>query len=548
MTTAALHVDPALAESARLASENARLRAQLDAALEEIAVLRREIAAQRREMATMRHDADTRAAELTAEIARLADLVAKGNDRIAELLAIAKRKNRKEKPPKPPQPPRAVDPAAAAAFAKRPVPPEPPPPEERKKKPPRPTGRHPLPAHLPAVESTLVPKCSCCGGDAPIVDEVVEEKLTVEVKAHQRRITRRKTVYCVKCGVRTTAEAPPAPFERSAITCEWLAWFAAQKYQLLVPPDRIRRYLGAQGLAIAQSTLVSWDDRAGELLDTIDGEHWKELRRGPWMQADATGLKVIVKGLDKSHNGYLEVFKRDAIVVFQYTPEKSGDTFAAKFVGFEGILLTDAEHRHNRVYDNPKILEAGCNAHFRRKLRDAEAVQPVLAFEAGKFVSAIYDIEEIARKQGLTDEALRTARQACRPVYDDLAKWIAAVEPTLVPSDPLAGAIRYFTNHRAALTRFIDHPEIPIDNSASEREYQPIAKLRLNMLFAGGTDAAHRDAVLLGIAATCRNLGVDLTAYLVWAFERRGTARERFGNLPASALTPAAYLRAVDTS
>ena len=32
-------------------------------------------------------------------------------------------------------------------------------------------------------------------------------------------------------------------------------------------------------------------------------------------------------------------------------------------------------------------------------------------------------------------------------------------------------------------------------------------------------------AVLLGIAETCRNVGIDLLAYLVWAFERRGTGR-----------------------
>ena len=35
----------------------------------------------------------------------------------------------------------------------------------------------------------------------------------------------------------------------------------------------------------------------------------------------------------------------------------------------------DAEHRHNAVYLDGRVIEAGCNAHVRRKLRDAEAVQ-----------------------------------------------------------------------------------------------------------------------------------------------------------------------------
>ncbi len=37
-------------------------------------------------------EANARVAELTAEVGRLADLVAKSNDRITELLAIAQRK------------------------------------------------------------------------------------------------------------------------------------------------------------------------------------------------------------------------------------------------------------------------------------------------------------------------------------------------------------------------------------------------------------------------------------------------------------------------
>ena len=48
---------------------------------------------------------------------------------------------------------------------------------------------------------------------------------------------------------------------------------------------------------------------------------------------------------------------------------------------------------------------------------------------------------------------------------------------------------------------------------------------------------------LLGIVATCRNLGVDPLGYLAWAFTRLGTHRDIY-NLSAAELTPAAYARA----
>ena len=103
-------------------------------------------------------------------------------------------------------------------------------------------------------------------------------------------------------------------------------------------------------------------------------------------------------------------------------------------------------------------------------------------------------------------------------------------------------AVRYYKNHREALFRFIDDPEVPIDNSPTEREFQNVAKLRLNMLFAGSTEGAHRACVLLGIVATCRAIGVPAQTYLAWAFERLGTHRDVFG-LDVPDITPAAFKR-----
>ena len=106
------------------------------------------------------------------------------------------------------------------------------------------------------------------------------------------------------------------------------------------------------------------------------------------------------------------------------------------------------------------------------------------------------------------------------------------------------GSAAYYKNHRDALFRFIDDPLVPIDNSPTEREFQNVAKLRLNMLFAGSAEGAHRACVLLGIIATCRALRVPAQAYLAWAFERLGTHRAVF-DLPLQALTPAAFKKAL---
>ncbi len=161
--------------------------------------------------------------------------------------------------------------------------------------------------------------------------------------------------------------------------------------------------------------------------------------------------------------------------------------------------------------------------------------------EGGRFIGAMYGEEDKAAKAGLTGRnLLRHRRKYIKPIVRDFRKWLDAVAPTLLPSEPLAVAVRYYLNHHEALFRFVDDASVPIDNSPTEREFQNVAKLRLNMLFAGSTEGAHRACVLLGIVATCRAIGVPVQAYLTWAFERLGTHREVFG-LDLADMTPAAF-------
>jgi hypothetical protein len=288
-------------------------------------------------------------------------------------------------------------------------------------------------------------------------------------------------------------------------------------------------------------TLVSLIEHAADSLAPVDGLHWRQLLSRTWMATDGTGLKVLIPQLPTAHNGYIELYRNRELAVFQYEADKSSDAVVSKLTPFRGTLTADAEHRFNAVFASGRVTESGCNAHGRRKFRDAEETQPVLAVEGGEFIGAMYGEEEKAQQLGLTGPALLEHRQRfIRPIANDFERWLTAVEPTLLPSEQLMTAVRYYKNHGDALFRFIDDPDVPIDNSPTEREFQNVAKLRLNMLFAGSTEGAHRACVLLGIAATCRAIGVPVQAYLTWAFERLGTHRDQFG-LELHEMTPAAY-------
>ena len=63
-------------------------------------------------------------AALRVTLAQLVETIAKLNERVAELLAVAQRKQRKPSPPKSPEPPPSIEGDAKLAFESRPKPPE----------------------------------------------------------------------------------------------------------------------------------------------------------------------------------------------------------------------------------------------------------------------------------------------------------------------------------------------------------------------------------------------------------------------------------------
>jgi transposase len=404
-------------------------------------------------------------------------------------------------------------------------------------------GRRLPPAHLPAeTETHTVDGCGACGGRT-LKRDVLETVLYTVIQAHvRRRVIRRERVLCADpdCHQPTTAPMPPMPCQRALYDCRFLAWLVMMKFSLLVPLDRVRTHLQSQGIDIAMGTLVHLISRAASLGDAVDGEHWRQLRAGDHICFDGTGLKTLVSGQSKAWDAYLEVFTRDELTVFQFDVTKHADGLRHRLAGFTGMVVCDAESRN--AAGTPGLLASNCNAHPLRKLRDAERAQPHLAAQGQRFIRALYDLEELAELQGLDGAELVAFRQRrSRRVLRRFRQWLYGVlKRNLPPTDPVQRVARYYLKHFDDLSRYIDHAHLPLDNNASEREFQRHAKLRFASLFAGSTEGGHRWATLLGVVRTAQKCEVDIEAYLTWMFERHGSHRKKFA-IPVAQLTPMAY-------
>jgi transposase len=403
-------------------------------------------------------------------------------------------------------------------------------------------GRRRPPPHLPAVEEHHeVCACAHCGSGV-LKRDVLETEVYSVVTCHpRRRVIRRERVVCSNpdCGEATTAPMPPMPCQRALYDCAFIAWLVTMKFAFLMPLDRIQAMLASKRVYITMGTLVHLVERATALADAVDGEHMKQLKAGKYICFDGTGLKVLMPGQSKAWDGYLEVFTREELTVFTFDLTKHADELRDRLSKVTAVLVTDAESRNKAAA--PDATFAHCNAHVVRKLRDATKVQPVLAKQGLAFLDALYEIEEEAKERGLTGEELLAHRQTGRPILERYETWLREIaEGDLPPSDPIRKIANYVLKHWDGLTRFIDDPDVPIDNNQAEREFQRHAKLRLASLFAGSVEGAHRWATLLGVVRTAQKHDLDVQAYLTWLFERRGTHRARFG-MTAAELTPAAY-------
>lgn len=529
----------------------------------------------KKETARLRAERDQafrRMAKLQTSMDRLTEMLAKQNDRLDELVSMLRRReaqlkrveaeNRKlrrklgldDPDPEPTAAPEPADDASSddddtppddagdrpATSASRPTDTS----DSTSKARPRARGgRRAPPEHLPAeIERHDVGACAHCGGRAFKRDVLTTSVYTVVPSHVRRRIIHRERVICADpdCHLPTTAPMPPMPCERALYDCRFLAWLVVMKFALLVPLDRIRTHLQSQGVDIAMGTLVHLVERAADLAGPIDGEHLKQLRAGAYLCFDGTGLKTLVQGQDKAWDGYLEVFTRDELTVFQFDLTKHADRLRARLNDFVGILVCDAETRN--AAGAPGATLSNCNAHPRRKFRDAERVQPHLALQGARFIQALYELEDEANRLGLTDpERVAFRRRRSRRVLRRFRQWLEGVlARPLPPSDPVRKVAAYYIKHFDDLTRFVDHAELPLDNNAAEREFQRHAKLRSASLFAGSPEGAHRWATLLGVVRTAQKCDLDVQAYLTWLFERRGSHRKHFG-MSAAELTPMAY-------
>jgi transposase len=405
----------------------------------------------------------------------------------------------------------------------------------------RPTGRRPLPVHLPRRRVELdVPAADqqcACGHAKTRIGESVSEKLEYEPASFVVIETVRAKYACPHCheGV-VEAPAPPQAVEKSLAGEGLLAHVVVSKYVDHLPLHRLEGIFAREGIDLARTTLCGWVADVATALTPIGDQLHREITVATYLQTDDTSVTVLADR-GGSFKGrlwtYLDPLGRQVVFDATATHERDGpERFLAEF---RGALQADAYAGYDALYQTGRVREIGCWAHARRRFVEALMTDPQAALMVAR-IQQLYQVEHAGADLG-PDARHVLRREQSVPLLIQIDGVRQELARSVLPKSPLGDAVRYLTNQWTVLQRFVEDGRLAIDNNRAENQLRIVAVGRKNWLFAGSFEGARRAALLYSLVQSCKLVDISPFDYLKEVLLRVATHPQRL----IGQLTPKAW-------
>jgi transposase len=383
----------------------------------------------------------------------------------------------------------------------------------------RPTGRKPLPDHLPRVEIEVLPEeVQREGLDAFVkigeeVSEVIERRAAslVVVRICRPKFVRKDRQPEAPARV-VTAEPLELPIARGLAGPGLLAETIVRRWQDHLPLHRLESIYAREGLELARSTLCGWHEELATLAHPLVEAMWTDALESPYLCTDATGVLVQAKERCRRCHFFVVVAPQRH-VLFRYAEKHDGQAVDRMLAGYQGYLVADAHSVYDHLYRDGPVIEVACWSHCRRYFFKALGSDPERAREALAYIRGLFDLERaLADAPPKKREAARAEHS--QPLVEGFFAWCDAQVEHLLDETPIAKAIHYARNHRTAFGRFLEDGRLPLHNNASELALRRQAIGRKNWIFLGSDQGAQANATFVSLLASCQLHGIEPWGYL----------------------------------
>lgn len=402
-------------------------------------------------------------------------------------------------------------------------------------------GRHRHPNLPEVVVDHEVPpaerRCPRCGlryrdlGDAQPTEELDWEVRVI------RRVHRRhrylRTCTCPDIPAVVTAPGPVRPIRKGLFSSKFLAQLVIEKFLLGLPIHRIRHRLAMAGLTVSAGTLTGVLHRVQTFLEPWyrDCEAANQAERQ--IQADETGWPLYDE--TGRHRGWLWVFIGLHTTVFQVATTRGGRIVRQHF----GLGTHPDAEASGPGESKPRYLVAdfygayqqlerhgwtlvGCWAHARRPILRVGRTHPDLVPWATAWRTRVAHLYRQYRAWRATKPDTLARRQAQVELEAHLTTlrqvWTDELGDSTLP-EVARQALRLMARHWDRLTKFLENPQLPLDNNAAERCLRTPVIGRKNFLGSRARWAGDLAAHVWTFAETARQHGLDPLAELTSYFE-----------------------------
>jgi len=362
--------------------------------------------------------------------------------------------------------------------------------------------------------------CPCCGVERKEMG--ADESWQIEyIPGRFERIQHIRKKYacpgCEKAGENPQmeiAEKPEAAIEKGMAGPGLLAYIVTSKFSDYLPLYRLEDIFERQGFEISRATQSVWCGDVADLVEPLYELMAERIRQSHVVATDDTIMPMLSVGKTKSARMWVYVGdEANPYNVFDFTLNRGRDGPQYFLRDYQQVLLADGYGGYDGVVAGNQITRAGCWAHTRRKVIDAEKVAPEIAREAVELIGALFRVERQAKDFSVEQRlALRRAESA--PVLAKLREKLLGWKEQLLPKHPMAEAINYALNQWTELNVFCSDGAVPLENIVSEREMKRVVLNRKNSLFVGNSRGGRTAAILASLTSTCRRHEVDPQLYL----------------------------------